>query len=236
MVVIHDLVLDVAWFKTDCHWNRTLVVYRKHGHWIKYSNTNISLVYHFLFKNQNYGFKDRSRHVHSSKPTTSFGKRGVWSLLRLLHWWRSEAVLVRTTVDVEPASSDFWDSTGNHPACWKRAITAISCTYLLKPFALIPHWHLFSLLCSIIIHPCKDILVSCSEDRLWKVVGFPKGNVLLTGFGHTDWLSDCSLHPRSVHTTWETAQFLQEISCLVSSLCWLWLWLFSLQLHALQRI
>ncbi|XP_040150818.2 sperm-associated antigen 16 protein isoform X6 [Ictidomys tridecemlineatus] len=51
----------------------------------------------------------------------------------------------------------------------------------------------------IIIHPCKDILVSCSEDRLWKVVGLPKGNVLLTGFGHTDWLSDCSLHPR---TTW----------------------------------
>nr|XP_040150809.1 sperm-associated antigen 16 protein isoform X2 [Ictidomys tridecemlineatus] len=47
----------------------------------------------------------------------------------------------------------------------------------------------------IIIHPCKDILVSCSEDRLWKVVGLPKGNVLLTGFGHTDWLSDCSLHP-----------------------------------------
>ncbi|XP_019301633.2 sperm-associated antigen 16 protein isoform X1 [Panthera pardus] len=47
----------------------------------------------------------------------------------------------------------------------------------------------------IVMHPCKDILISCGEDRLWKVVGLPKGNVLLTGFGHTDWLSDCCFHP-----------------------------------------
>ncbi|XP_039074817.1 sperm-associated antigen 16 protein-like [Hyaena hyaena] len=47
----------------------------------------------------------------------------------------------------------------------------------------------------IIMHPCKDILISCGEDRLWKVVELPKGNVLLTGFGHTDWLSDCCFHP-----------------------------------------
>ncbi|XP_023076137.1 sperm-associated antigen 16 protein isoform X3 [Piliocolobus tephrosceles] len=45
------------------------------------------------------------------------------------------------------------------------------------------------------MHPQKDILVSCGEDRLWKVLGLPKGNVLLTGFGHTDWLSDCCFHP-----------------------------------------
>ncbi|XP_057359561.1 sperm-associated antigen 16 protein isoform X2 [Manis pentadactyla] len=47
----------------------------------------------------------------------------------------------------------------------------------------------------VIMHPSKDTLVSCGEDRLWKVVGLPKGNVLLTGFGHTDWLSDCCFHP-----------------------------------------
>ncbi|XP_071072240.1 sperm-associated antigen 16 protein isoform X2 [Dasypus novemcinctus] len=47
----------------------------------------------------------------------------------------------------------------------------------------------------IAVHPCKEILVSCGEDRLWKVVGLPKGNVLLTGVGHTDWLSDCCFHP-----------------------------------------
>ncbi|XP_017656861.2 sperm-associated antigen 16 protein [Nannospalax galili] len=47
----------------------------------------------------------------------------------------------------------------------------------------------------IVMHPRKDILVSCSEDRLWKMVGLPKGNVLLTGSSHTDWLSDCCFHP-----------------------------------------
>ncbi|XP_034354354.1 sperm-associated antigen 16 protein isoform X1 [Arvicanthis niloticus] len=47
----------------------------------------------------------------------------------------------------------------------------------------------------IAMHPCRDYLVSCSEDRLWKLVGLPKGNVLLTGSGHTDWLSGCCFHP-----------------------------------------
>ena len=50
------------------------------------------------------------------------------------------------------------------------------------------------------MHPHKDLLVSCGEDRVWKMVGLPKGNVLLTGLGHTDWLSNCCFHPRSVHT------------------------------------
>ncbi|XP_017390474.2 sperm-associated antigen 16 protein [Cebus imitator] len=45
------------------------------------------------------------------------------------------------------------------------------------------------------VHPHKDILVSCGEDRLWKVLDIPKANVLLTGVGHTDWLSDCCFHP-----------------------------------------
>ncbi|XP_024837345.1 sperm-associated antigen 16 protein isoform X2 [Bos indicus] len=47
----------------------------------------------------------------------------------------------------------------------------------------------------IIMHPHKDLLVSCGEDRVWKMVGLPKGNVLLTGLGHTDWLSNCCFHP-----------------------------------------
>nr|BAB30201.1 unnamed protein product [Mus musculus] len=48
----------------------------------------------------------------------------------------------------------------------------------------------------IVMHPCRDYLISCSEDRLWKMVGLPQGNVLLTGSGHTDWLSGCCFHPR----------------------------------------
>ncbi|XP_038940029.1 sperm-associated antigen 16 protein isoform X2 [Rattus norvegicus] len=47
----------------------------------------------------------------------------------------------------------------------------------------------------IVMHPFRDYLVSCSEDRLWKMVGLPKGNVILTGSGHSDWLSDCCFHP-----------------------------------------
>ncbi|XP_036277999.1 sperm-associated antigen 16 protein [Pipistrellus kuhlii] len=47
----------------------------------------------------------------------------------------------------------------------------------------------------IVVHPSKDMLVSCGEDHLWKAVGLPNGNVLLTGTGHTDWLSNCCFHP-----------------------------------------
>ncbi|XP_004626767.1 sperm-associated antigen 16 protein [Octodon degus] len=47
----------------------------------------------------------------------------------------------------------------------------------------------------IVMHPCRNTLISCGEDRVWKAVSLPKGNVLLTGRGHTDWLSDCCFHP-----------------------------------------
>ncbi|KAM7104742.1 sperm-associated antigen 16 protein isoform 2-T2 [Molossus nigricans] len=47
----------------------------------------------------------------------------------------------------------------------------------------------------IVMHPHKEILVSCGEDHVWKAVGLPEGRVLLTGSGHTDWLSDCCFHP-----------------------------------------
>ncbi|KAM5267554.1 sperm-associated antigen 16 protein isoform 2-T2 [Hipposideros larvatus] len=47
----------------------------------------------------------------------------------------------------------------------------------------------------IAIHPRKDILVSCGEDHVWKLVGLPTGNVLVTGFGHTGWLSSGCFHP-----------------------------------------
>lgn len=75
---------------------------------------------------------------------------------------------------------------------------------------------------SIIVHPRRDILVSCGEDRLWKVVGLPKGNVLLTGFGHTDWLSNCCFHPRSVRTDPWTSLISPGMHLFtLSSLCWI---------------
>ncbi|NWY47116.1 SPG16 protein, partial [Sylvia atricapilla] len=40
------------------------------------------------------------------------------------------------------------------------------------------------------------IVLTGGDDRLWKTWGFPDGNILLTGEGHTDWLSGCCFRPR----------------------------------------
>ncbi|XP_053326817.1 sperm-associated antigen 16 protein isoform X2 [Spea bombifrons] len=45
------------------------------------------------------------------------------------------------------------------------------------------------------LHPRKDVLVTTSDDRLWKMWSIANGNVIMTGEGHTDWLSGCSFHP-----------------------------------------
>lgn len=73
---------------------------------------------------------------------------------------------------------------------------------------------------SIVMHPHKEFLVSCGEDRVWKLVALPKGNVLLTGLGHTDWLSNCCFHPRSVHTTPEQPNLSSNAHIYFMSLLW----------------
>uniref|UniRef100_U3KEQ3 Sperm associated antigen 16 n=1 Tax=Ficedula albicollis TaxID=59894 RepID=U3KEQ3_FICAL len=45
------------------------------------------------------------------------------------------------------------------------------------------------------LHPRKKIVLSGGDDRLWKTWGFPDGNILLTGEGHTDYLSGCCFRP-----------------------------------------
>ncbi|XP_013928937.1 PREDICTED: sperm-associated antigen 16 protein-like, partial [Thamnophis sirtalis] len=45
------------------------------------------------------------------------------------------------------------------------------------------------------LHPRKDIVVTGSDDRLWKMWAFPNGNIIVKGEGHTDWLSGCCFHP-----------------------------------------
>ncbi|KAM4626529.1 sperm-associated antigen 16 protein [Discoglossus pictus] len=45
------------------------------------------------------------------------------------------------------------------------------------------------------LHPRKEILVTASDDRLWKMWSIPKGDIIMTGEGHTDWLSSCCFHP-----------------------------------------
>ncbi|XP_040915394.1 sperm-associated antigen 16 protein [Toxotes jaculatrix] len=50
------------------------------------------------------------------------------------------------------------------------------------------------------LHPQKLILASASDDRSWRLWELPAngekvGQMVLTGEGHSDWLSGCSFHP-----------------------------------------
>uniref|UniRef100_A0A8C0BG49 Sperm associated antigen 16 n=1 Tax=Buteo japonicus TaxID=224669 RepID=A0A8C0BG49_9AVES len=45
------------------------------------------------------------------------------------------------------------------------------------------------------LHHRKDIVVTGSNDHLWKMWALPDGNIIMTGEGHTDWLSGCCFHP-----------------------------------------
>ncbi|XP_014113229.1 PREDICTED: sperm-associated antigen 16 protein [Pseudopodoces humilis] len=54
--------------------------------------------------------------------------------------------------------------------------------------------HDFAVSC-LALHPRKNIVLSGGDDRLWKTWSFPDGNILLTGEGHTDWISGCCFRP-----------------------------------------
>ncbi|KAM3599795.1 uncharacterized protein V6R79_011712 [Siganus canaliculatus] len=50
------------------------------------------------------------------------------------------------------------------------------------------------------LHPRSQIAVSTSDDCTWRLWALPAagekvGQLVLTGEGHSDWLSDCSFHP-----------------------------------------
>ncbi|XP_078083856.1 sperm-associated antigen 16 protein [Mustelus asterias] len=45
------------------------------------------------------------------------------------------------------------------------------------------------------LHPRKQILVTGSDERLWKMWSIPDGDIIMTGEGHDDWLSGCCFHP-----------------------------------------
>ncbi|XP_033921666.1 sperm-associated antigen 16 protein [Melopsittacus undulatus] len=54
--------------------------------------------------------------------------------------------------------------------------------------------HNFAVSC-LASHPRKDIVVTGSDDHLWKMWALPDGSIIMTGEGHTDWLSGCCFHP-----------------------------------------
>uniref|UniRef100_H2YSK2 Uncharacterized protein n=1 Tax=Ciona savignyi TaxID=51511 RepID=H2YSK2_CIOSA len=47
---------------------------------------------------------------------------------------------------------------------------------------------------SVSLHPRKQIAVTTSDDHLWKM-WVPSGDIIMTGEGHTDWVSDSDFHP-----------------------------------------
>lgn len=49
--------------------------------------------------------------------------------------------------------------------------------------------------CGFAIHPRKEILASVSDDQTWKLISIPEGEVIMTGEGHQDWVSDCDFSP-----------------------------------------
>ncbi|ETO23439.1 flagellar WD repeat protein PF20, partial [Reticulomyxa filosa] len=47
----------------------------------------------------------------------------------------------------------------------------------------------------IALHPTKDIVATVSDDMSWKLWTVPNGELLMSGEGHKDWISDCQFHP-----------------------------------------
>ncbi|XP_076807402.1 sperm-associated antigen 16 protein-like [Clavelina lepadiformis] len=48
---------------------------------------------------------------------------------------------------------------------------------------------------NIAMHPRKQIAVTTSDDHLWRMWAIPSGEIIMTGEGHSDWVSDCDFHP-----------------------------------------
>jgi len=57
---------------------------------------------------------------------------------------------------------------------------------------------IIAVLYSLALHPRKQILATTSDDQTWKVWGLPNGELILTGRGHSDWVSGCDFHPSYV--------------------------------------
>ena len=62
-------------------------------------------------------------------------------------------------------------------------------------FIVIVYNILFVCYFSLAIHPRKQILATSSDDNTWKMWAVPGGEIIMTGEGHTDWVSECDFHP-----------------------------------------
>lgn len=48
---------------------------------------------------------------------------------------------------------------------------------------------------AVAVHPTKAIAVTVSDDRTWKMWSTQRGDLIMSGDGHKDWLGGCSFHP-----------------------------------------
>ncbi len=46
------------------------------------------------------------------------------------------------------------------------------------------------------MHPSKPIVVTASDDRTWKMWHLPRGDLIMCGEGHKDWLAGVDFHPQ----------------------------------------
>ncbi|XP_058042083.1 sperm-associated antigen 16 protein [Ahaetulla prasina] len=93
-----------------------------------------------------------------------------------------------------PKDSEFPEGIQVNPylACAKKCVRPLkSGIYRLSNTLKV---HDLAVTC-LALHPRKDIVVTGSDDRLWKMWAFPNGNIIVKGEGHTDWLSGCCFHP-----------------------------------------
>ncbi|XP_070789296.1 sperm-associated antigen 16 protein isoform X4 [Pituophis catenifer annectens] len=93
-----------------------------------------------------------------------------------------------------PKDSEFPEGIQVNPylACAKKCVRPLkSGIYRLSNTLKV---HDLAVTC-LALHPRKDIIVTGSDDRLWKMWAFPNGNIIVKGEGHTDWLSGCCFHP-----------------------------------------
>ncbi|EDO33837.1 predicted protein [Nematostella vectensis] len=45
------------------------------------------------------------------------------------------------------------------------------------------------------LHPRKQVFATVSDDNKWKMWAIPSGDIIMTGEGHKNWISDCDFHP-----------------------------------------
>lgn len=102
----------------------------------------------------------------------------------------------QTSPKKHPKDSDFPPDKGVNPLLSKNRIP---CPHLTRSggFRLTNKIHAHQLgISSFALHPKKQILATCSDDKTWKLWSVPDGEEIMAAEGHNDWLSDCDFNPQ----------------------------------------